>query len=355
MSEPNPEQSVVKAEPLSVARAVGARFSMEADALLTVLAATVFPKHKDGSPPTKAELTAFLAICYETGMNPFTREIFAYVAKSGNIETIISVDGWLRKLNEHPKYQGMEITEVNDEKTGKPISITAIAYRSDREKHTPITEYYAECYRDTEPWKTMPHRMMRNKVIRQVVRFTFGFAAAVVDEDYLDEIHVGSGLSESLANATQTRTETLKEKIGAKTLKFKGADTPPLKVSDPAPKTSEPEKTQAASVSGSEGAVEPVTPTVPEATGPEQTVESGAGPAGESSPDPEAKISKIDRENLVNILMSKQTDPALVVQAAREKLKGLGYEETKDVKNKDYPTMVRWAESWNPPADVSSL
>jgi hypothetical protein len=345
MNEPNPEQ--VKAEPLSVARAVGARFSMEADALLTVLAATVFPKHKDGSPPTKAELTAFLAICYETGMNPFTREIFAYVGKLGNIETIISVDGWLRKINEHPKYQGMEISEVNDEKTGKPISITAIAYRSDREKHTPITEYYVECYRNTDPWNQMPHRMMRNKVIRQVARFTFGFAAAVVDEDYLDEVHVGSGLSESLQKSTETRTEALKEKIGAKK----------LKVVENAPKTSEPEKTQAASTSGSDsGAVEPVTPTVPEATGPENGESTDSGPAGEPpAQDPEAKITKTDRENLVNILMAKKTDQALVVDAARKKLNELGYERTEDMKNKDYPTMVRWAEQWNPPVDVSSL
>jgi hypothetical protein len=313
---------------------------MEADALLTVLAATVFPKHKDGSPPTKAELTAFLAICYETGMNPFTREIFAYVAKSGNIETIISVDGWLRKINEHPKYQGMELSEVNDEKTGKPISITAIAYRSDREKHTPITEYYQECYRDTDPWKLMPHRMMRNKVIRQVARFTFGFAAAVVDEDYLDEVHIGSGLSESLMKSTETRTEALKEKIGAKK----------LKAVDNIPKASEPEK------KSDSGAVEPVTPTVPEATGPEQTGESTeSGPAGEPTPDPEAKITKTDRENLVNILMAKKTDQALVVQAAREKLKELGYEKTEDLKNRDYSTMIRWAEQWTPPADVSTL
>jgi hypothetical protein len=54
-------------------------------------------------------------------------------------------------------------------------------------------------------------------------------------------------------------------------------------------------------------------------------------------------------------LMAKKTDQALVVDAARKKLNDLGYERTEDLKNKDYPTMVRWAEQWTPPADVSSL
>ena len=334
---------------LSVARAVGARYSMEPDALLQVLAGTVFPKKKDNVPATRNELTAFLAICYETGMNPFTREIFAYVAKSGNIEAIISVDGWLRKINEHPQYEGMEITEVNDEKTGKPISITAIAYRKDRTRHTPITEYYVECYRNTEPWNQMPHRMMRNKVIRQVARFTFGFAAATVDEDYLDEIHIGSGMSESLQKATESKAEDLKTKIGAAKIK---------KAEPPAPKNPDPEKPAANAASESEGTEPPESVATPSGTsevepsGAEAERESDPGPTGL---DPEAKISKTDRESFVAILMAKKADQAVVVDATKKKLQEMGYKKTEEIKNKDLPAMVAWANKWQAPEGVSSL
>ena len=55
-------------------------------------------------------------------------------------------------------------------------------WRKDRNHPIVVTEYFNECYRNTDPWNLMPRRMLRHKAFKEAARLAFGFAG-IVDED----------------------------------------------------------------------------------------------------------------------------------------------------------------------------
>ncbi len=148
------------------------RFGMEQDAeLITTLKQTAF---KSRDPVSDAQLTALMVIANEYGLNPFTKEIYAYPDQHKGIVPVVGVDGWIRIVNEHPQFDGIEFEST-------PEAVTARIYRKDRTRPTVITEYLDECKRPTDPWRNMPRRMLRHKALMQCARVAFGFA--LYDED----------------------------------------------------------------------------------------------------------------------------------------------------------------------------
>ena len=114
-----------------------------------------------------AEFVACCLVAREHGLNPLTKEIYFMKTKSGTIQPIVSVDGWVRKCNEHPMFDGMEIFDVNDAE-GKLTASTCIIYRKDRNHPIKVTEWMAECRREgVGPWKSHPRRMLRHKAMIQ--------------------------------------------------------------------------------------------------------------------------------------------------------------------------------------------
>lgn len=143
------------------------RFGMEQDAeLITTLKQTAFRSKEQVSD---AQLTALLVIANEYGLNPFTKEIYAYPDQYKGIVPVVGVDGWIRIVNEHPMFDGWEFD-------AKPDAVTCHIYRKDRTRPTVITEYLDECKRPTDPWRNMPRRMLRHKALMQCARVAFGFA-----------------------------------------------------------------------------------------------------------------------------------------------------------------------------------
>jgi hypothetical protein len=49
-----------------------------------------------------------------------------------------------------------------------------------------ITEYFAECQRNTDNWKNMPRRMLRNRTLCQASRMAFGFSGIKHEDEALD-------------------------------------------------------------------------------------------------------------------------------------------------------------------------
>jgi phage recombination protein Bet len=141
--------------------------------------ATVFPKEG-----TQAQFYAFLLTAKQYGLNPLTKEIHAVISK-GKVVSIVGIDGWLKLMNAHPMMDGMEVAEID--KDGRVYQATCRVYRKDRQHATEVTERYAECRRDTEPWKQYPARMLRHKAVMQAARYAFGFAG-IVDPDEADDI-----------------------------------------------------------------------------------------------------------------------------------------------------------------------
>jgi hypothetical protein len=164
------------------------RYGLEAKIFKQTVEEMAMPRDKQGRlTHTDAELISCLLVANEHDMNPLTREIFFMRQKGfGPIVPIVSVDGWLKKLNAHPQFDGMEFEDKSDDQ-GKPISCTAKIYRKDRSHPTVVTEYFSECQqpmRNGKPgaWQSHPWRMMRHRVLTQAARYAVGFAG-VMDLD----------------------------------------------------------------------------------------------------------------------------------------------------------------------------
>ena len=108
------------------------------------LRATVVPKNA-----SKEQFAAFLVVANEYGLNPLTKEIYAFPTSGGGIQPIVSVDGWANLINRQPACDGIEFDDHLDS-DGKVASITARIWRKDRNKPTTVTEYLAECHRQTD-------------------------------------------------------------------------------------------------------------------------------------------------------------------------------------------------------------
>lgn len=159
------------------------RFNIDNDKFLPVLKATAF---KQGNTEiTNEQLAALLVVADQYDLNPFTKEIFAFPDKGG-IVPVVSVDGWLRIINEHPQNDGFTV-EVSDDGS----KAVATFHRKDRAHPTVVTEYLSECKRNTQPWNSHPKRMLRHKALIQGARMAFGFAG-IYDGDEAARI-VGAG------------------------------------------------------------------------------------------------------------------------------------------------------------------
>jgi phage recombination protein Bet len=160
---------------------------------------------------TPEQFMAFLMIAREHGLNPITREIYAF-AKGGKVHPIVSIDGWLKIINEHPQFNGMKFHDVLDD-AGNLISITCQIYRKDRDIPTEVTEYLDECKMPTEPWKKWPARMLRHKATIQCARYAFGFAG-IFDADEAQRIETAD--IQGQAYAVEEEPESPAKRIAAK-------------------------------------------------------------------------------------------------------------------------------------------
>lgn len=168
-------QLATQSQPRASALAVMAnRLNVDPSKLHGTLKATVF------KGATDEELLALVVVANEYRLNPLTKEIYAFPAKGGGIVPVVSVDGWVSMVNDHPQMDGLEF-EHHREDDGKLVAVTCRIYRKDRSRPIEVTEYLSECRRNTEPWK-MENRMLRHKALMQCARYAFGFSG-VTDED----------------------------------------------------------------------------------------------------------------------------------------------------------------------------
>src|SRR3972149_3155838 len=152
------------------------RLGMEGgDELVNVLKATAFK-----GQVSDAQMTALLIVANQYGLNPWTKEIYAFPDKNNGIVPVVGVDGWSRIINEHPQFDGIEF-KLDDE------SCTCIIYRKDRTHATSVTEYMSECKRGAGPWVSHPKRMLRHKAMIQCARLAFGFVG-IFDKDEAERI-----------------------------------------------------------------------------------------------------------------------------------------------------------------------
>lgn len=261
------EVAVVPQSEKSIVRLIAHRYHMEPVAFQLAVMDTCFPGADPSKKPTQAEFAAFLLIAYEHGLNPIRREIYGFKAKSGAIVPVVGVDGWSNIINQHPQMDGIEFDEHFSEgqspATDVPYAITCRIYRKDRRHFIAVTEYLAECKKNTDPWNNWPRRMLRHKALIQCARVAFGFTG-IYDPDEAERMGLdvsamtdvtpargalarpnGGGATSAprIVQATQeAATETAKPTEGAEASagpaqdkpaeasphKGEGKDTPPL-------------------------------------------------------------------------------------------------------------------------------
>lgn len=151
--------------------------------------ATIAPK------ATNEELMAFCVVANQYKLNPFLKEIYAFPGKNGGIVPIVGIDGWLKLINTHPKFDGMDV-----EMSADGTECTCRIYRKGNQHPTVITEYLSECQKNTDPWRQWPRRMLRHKAIMQCGRVAFGFGG-IYDEDE------GKDVAGGMRNATPEKTD----------------------------------------------------------------------------------------------------------------------------------------------------
>ena len=156
------------------------RYHMDPTTFANTVRKTAMP-----SNATNEEFAAFMMVAKEYSLNPILKEIHAFPKKGGGIQPVISIDGWVSLINQHPQLDGYTFEWTNDAK-GDPISCKCIMHRKDRKYPVEVEEFLSECIRPTDPWK-MKHRMLRHKALIQAARYAFGFSG-LMDDDEADRI-----------------------------------------------------------------------------------------------------------------------------------------------------------------------
>lgn len=154
------------------------RLNVDGAELQNIILNTIMPA---GKQVTQEQFVSFISVANEYKLNPLTKEIYAFPSKGGGIQPIVSIDGWLKIINQHPDFDGMEFKDNADD-NGELISITCRIYRKGRSHPTEMTEYMSECSRPTDTWKQWPSRMLRHKATIQAARYAFGLSG-IIDPD----------------------------------------------------------------------------------------------------------------------------------------------------------------------------
>lgn len=153
------------------------RLSMNEQEVENVILNTVMPS---GKPVTREQFASFIAVANEYSLNPLVKEIYAFPAKGGGIQPIVSIDGWLRIINSHPDFNGMTFQDMRN--GADLIAVTCRIYKKGLEHPIEVTEYMDECKRPTDTWKQWPARMLRHKATIQAGRYAFGISG-IIDPD----------------------------------------------------------------------------------------------------------------------------------------------------------------------------
>lgn len=156
------------------------RYGLEPQTFERTVFATAMPANA-----SREEFIACLMIAHEHGLNPLVKEIYFMRTRSGQIQPIVGVDGWISKAHRHPHFKGCTFNDIRDAQ-GNLTAIECTLHRSDMAVPVTVTEYMAECKGDSPAWKKTPARMLRHRALTQAVRYGVGFAG-VMDRDEFDQ------------------------------------------------------------------------------------------------------------------------------------------------------------------------
>jgi phage recombination protein Bet len=187
---------------------VASKYGVDPDKMLTTLKATAFKQQGDYAV-TNEQMMALLIVSEQHGLNPWTKEIYAFPDKKNGIVPVVSVDGWSRIINENAQLDGIEFRysetmipagTLKGQTMACPEWIEAVIHRKDRSAPVAAREFFEEVYRPpfegkgqngpytvNGPWQSHPRRMHRHKALIQCARIAFGFGG-IYDQDEAERI-----------------------------------------------------------------------------------------------------------------------------------------------------------------------
>lgn len=183
----------------SIGMRFATKYGIHPKLLFMTLRDTAF-KQDEGKEATDAQLFSLLVVADQFGLNPFTREIFAFFDSRKGIIPVVSIDGWVRIINDHPHYDGVEfvysdemVTPAGTTKSAH-VWVEAVIYRKDIGRPIRVREYLDEVYQPPRgqnqrsgPWQSHPKRFQRHKALIQGARVALGFGG-IYDEDEAQRI-----------------------------------------------------------------------------------------------------------------------------------------------------------------------
>jgi phage recombination protein Bet len=192
---------------ISLLAKIATRYNVDPKKLMFTLKATAF-RQRNNEEITDEQMMALLIVADQYGLNPFTKEIYAYPDKQNGIVPVVGVDGWARIINSHPELDGIEFHYSDEiiaieEAQPCPVWCEVVFHRKDRAHATTVREYLEECYRPPftrqdgsrvrGPWQTHTRRFLRHKTLIQGARIAFGFVGIYDDDEAqrIQEHHMG--------------------------------------------------------------------------------------------------------------------------------------------------------------------
>lgn len=125
-----------------------------------------------------AQFRMFIEVCRATGLNPFLKEIYFVPA----VGVMAGRDGYLRKANDNPQFDGME-TKVDRDDKGIPIKATCSVWRKDRSHPITCEAFYNEYNKNTDVWRKYPSAMIAKVAEVLALKRSFAINGVVTEEE----------------------------------------------------------------------------------------------------------------------------------------------------------------------------
>ncbi len=150
-------------------------------------------KKSVGRDLTDAEYAYFMSVAAKYKLDPMMRQIYCFIKKvkdkktgkhvDAGIQIAVEYDGWIKIVNSHPDFDGMDPIKYEYGPKGELISATITFYRKGKFRGISTTIFYQEFYREKNPvWKKMPRWMCGVRAYCQGGRRAYGISD-IIDPD----------------------------------------------------------------------------------------------------------------------------------------------------------------------------
>jgi phage recombination protein Bet len=136
---------------------------------------------------TDAQFRMFIEVCKSTGLSPFLKEIY-FVPSVG---VMAGRDGYLRKANEDPQFDGME-TRVERDERNIPIKAVCSVWRKDRSHPVICEAYFNEYQKQSDVWKKYPSAMIAKVAEVLALKRSFSINGVVTEDEIGNDEERGS-------------------------------------------------------------------------------------------------------------------------------------------------------------------